>query len=65
MNKKKYCANVMVVLVEDITLEIGLHKRFYNQVFIGLLFLKMQGNLFYHVMSVKELVTLVDVMRCL
>jgi hypothetical protein len=46
----------MVVLMEDITLEIELHKRFYNQVFIGLLFLKMQESIFYHVMNVKELV---------
>jgi hypothetical protein len=46
----------MVVLVEDIMLKIELHKRFYNQVFIGLLFLKMQGSLFYLMMNVKELV---------
>jgi hypothetical protein len=36
----------MAVLMEDIMLEIELHKRFYNQVFIGQLFLKMQENLF-------------------
>jgi hypothetical protein len=30
----------MVVLMEDIMLELELHKRFYNQVFIGLPFLK-------------------------
>jgi hypothetical protein len=37
----------MVVLMEDIMLEIELHKRFYNQVFIGLSFLKMLESLFY------------------
>ena len=31
----------MEVLMEDITLEIELRKRFYNQVFIGLPFLEM------------------------
>jgi hypothetical protein len=30
----------MVVLMEDIMLEIELHKRFYNQVFISLPFFK-------------------------
>jgi hypothetical protein len=44
----------MVVLMEDIMLEIELHKKFYNQVFIDLLFLKMLGSLFYHVMNAKE-----------
>ena len=48
----------MVVLMEDITLEIELHKRFYNQVFIGLPFLTMQESLFYLVMNVKELVNI-------
>jgi hypothetical protein len=40
-------------------------QRFYNQVFIGLLFLKMQESLFYHVMNVKELVIFLDAMKCL
>jgi hypothetical protein len=31
----------MVVLMEDIMLEIELHKRFYNHIFIGLPFLKV------------------------
>jgi hypothetical protein len=55
----------MVVLMEDIMLEIELHKRFYNEVFIGILFLKMQESLFYLVTSVKELVIFLDAMRCL
>jgi hypothetical protein len=44
----------MVVLMEDIMLEIELHKRFYNQVFIGLPFLKMLESLFYLVMNVTS-----------
>jgi hypothetical protein len=55
----------MVVLTEDIMLEIELHKRFYNQVFIGLPFFNMQENLFYLVMNVKELVIFLDTMNCL
>jgi hypothetical protein len=41
----------MVVLMEDIMLEIELHKRFYNQVFIGIPFLKMLESLFYLMMN--------------
>jgi hypothetical protein len=55
----------MVVLMEDIMLEKELHKTFFNQVFIGLPFLKMQENLFYLVMNVKELVIFLDAMKCL
>jgi hypothetical protein len=55
----------MVVLMEDIMLEIELHKRFYNQVFIGQPFLKMLESLFYLVMNVKELVIFLDVIKCL
>jgi hypothetical protein len=55
----------MVVLMEDIMLEIELHKRFYNQVFIGLPFLKMVESLFYLVMNAKELVIFLDAMKCL
>jgi hypothetical protein len=51
--------------MEDITLEIELHKRFYNQVFIGLPFLKMQDSLFCLVMNAKELVIFLDAMKCL
>jgi hypothetical protein len=55
----------MVVLMEDIMLEIELHNRFYNQVFIGLPFLKMLVSLFYLVMNAKELVISLDAMKCL
>ena len=41
------------------------HIRFFNQVFIGLLYLKMLKSLLHLVMSVKGLVTVVDVMKCL
>jgi hypothetical protein len=44
---------------------IELHKRFYNQVFIGLPFLKIKENLFYLVMNAKELVIFLDAMKCL
>jgi hypothetical protein len=55
----------MVVLIEDIMLEIEPYKRFYNQVFIGLPFLKMLESLFYFVTNAKELVIFLDVMKCL
>jgi hypothetical protein len=44
----------MEVLMEDIMLEIELHKRFYNQVFIGQPSLKMLEDMFYLVMNVKR-----------
>ena len=65
MNREKSYGNVTPKLMEDIMLEIELHKRFYNQVFIGLLFLRMQEDLFYPAMNVKELVISLDVMKCL
>jgi hypothetical protein len=55
----------MVVFMEDIMVEIELHKRFYNQVFIGQPFLKMLEGMFYLVMNVRELVIFLDVMKCL
>jgi hypothetical protein len=55
----------MVVLMEDIMLEIELHKKFSNQVFISLLFLRIQESLFYLVMNAKELVIFLDTMKCL
>ena len=55
----------MVVLMDDIMLGIELHKMFYNQVFIGLLFIWMQENVFYLVMNAKELVIFLDAMKCL
>jgi hypothetical protein len=55
----------MAVLMEDIMLEIELHKRFYNQVFIGQPSLKMLEDMFYLVMNVKELVIFLDAIKCL
>jgi hypothetical protein len=55
----------MVVLMDDIKLEIELHKRLYNQGFIGLPFLKMLEGLFYLVMNAKELEIFLDAMKCL
>ena len=63
MSRRKYWINAMVMLMVDITLEIELHKRFYNQIFIGLLFLRMQEDLFYPAMNVKELVISLDALR--
>ena len=51
--------------MEDTTLEIELHIRYCNLVFIGLLSSKMPVSLSCLVMNVKELVTLVDVRKCL
>ena len=51
--------------MEDTTLEIELHIRYCNLVFIGLLSSKMLVSLSYLVMNVKELVILVDVKKCL
>ena len=55
----------MTVLTEDIMPMIEPCIRFFNQVFIGQLSLKMLEILFCLVISVKELVTLVEEMRCL
>jgi hypothetical protein len=55
----------MVVLMEDIMLEIELHKRFYNQVFIGQPFLKMLESMFYLVTNAKELVIFLGIMKFL
>jgi hypothetical protein len=65
MSNKKYRENAMEVLMEDIMLEIELHKRFYNQVFIGQPLLKMLEGMFYLAMNVKELVIFLNVMKCL
>ena len=55
----------MIALMEDIMSVIGPHIRFYNQVFIGLLSLKMLEIMFYLVISLRELLILVGEMRCL
>ena len=51
--------------MEGITLVKEPHTRFYNQIFTGLLSLKMLRNLSPLVMNVEGLVILVDVMKYL
>ena len=65
MNRNRSYASVTPRLMEDTTLEIELHIRYCNPVFIGLLSSRMLLSLSYLVMNVKELVTLVDVKKCL
>ena len=65
MNRNISYASVTLKLMEDTTLEIELHIRYCNPVFIGLLSSRMPVSLFYLVMNVKELVILVDVKKCL
>ena len=55
--------NVIIVLMEDITPVKEPHTRFYNQVFTGLLSLKMRRNLFQLVMNVRGLVILLEIMK--
>ena len=62
MNRNRSYANVTPKLMENTMLEIELHIRYCNPVFIGLLSSKMLSCL---VMNVKELVILVDVKKCL
>ena len=65
MNRNRSHASVTLNHMEDTTLEIELHIRYYNLVFIGLLSSKMLVSLSYLVMNVKELVILVDIKKCL
>ena len=65
MNRNGSYASVIPRLMEDTTLEIELHIRYCNPVFIGLLSSRMPVSLLYLVMNVKELVILVDVKKCL
>ena len=65
MNMNRSYASVTPRLMEDTTLEIELHIRYCNPVFIGLLSSRMPVSLFCLAMNVKELVILVDVKKCL
>ena len=65
MNRNRSYASVTLRPMEDTTLEIELHIRYCNPVFIGLLSSSMPVRLSYLVMNVKELVILVDVKKCL
>ena len=65
MNRNRSYASVTPRLMEDTMLEIELHIRYCNPVFIGLLSSRMPISLFYLMMNIKELVILVDVKKCL
>ena len=65
MNRNKSYGSVIPKLTEDTMREIVLHIRYYNLVFIGLLFSRMLVSLSCLVMNVKELVILVGVTKCL
>ena len=65
MNRNRSYASVTLRPVEDTMLEIELHIRYRNPVFIGLLSSRMPVSLSCLVMNVKELVILVDVKKCL
>ena len=65
MNRNRSYASVTLNPMEDTTLEIELHTRYCNLVFIGLLSSRMLVSLFCLAMNVKELVILVDVKKCL
>ena len=53
MNSNRSYASVTPRLMEDTMLEIELHIRYCNLVFIGLLSLKMLVSLSYPVMNAK------------
>ena len=65
MNRNGSYASVTPKLTADTMLEIELHIRYCNPVFIGLLSSRMLVSLSYLVMNVKGLVILVDVRKCL
>ena len=65
MKRNRSYASVTLRPMEGTMLEIELHIRYCNPVFIGLLSSKMPVSLSCLVMNVKELVILVDVKKCL
>ena len=65
MNRNKSYRSVTPRLTEDTMLEIELHIRYCNPIFIGLLFSRMPVSLFYLVTNVKEMVISVSVEKCL
>ena len=65
MNRNISYASATLSLTEDTMLEIELHIRYCNPVFIGLLSSKMPVSLFCLAMNVKELAILVDIKKCL
>ena len=65
MNRNRSYASVTPKRMEGTMLEIELHIRYCNPVFIGLLSSRMPISLSCLVMNVKELVILVDVKKFL
>ena len=65
MNRNRSYVSVTPKIMEDTMLEVELHIRYCNTVFIGLLSSKMPVSLSCLVINVKELVILVDVKKCL
>ena len=65
MSRNKSYASVTPRLMEDTMMEIELHIRYCNPVFIGLLSSRMPVSLFCLAMNVKELAILVDVKKSL
>ena len=65
MNMNKSRGIATPVHMEGTMLEIVLHTRYYNLVFIGLLSSNMLVSLPSLVMNVKELEILVDIRKCL
>ena len=65
MNKNRSYVSVTPKLMEDTMLEIELHIRYCNLVFISLLSSRMPVSLCYLVMNVNELVISVSIKKCL
>ena len=65
MNRNRSYASVTPKLMEGTTLEIELHIRYYNPVFIGLLSSRMLVSLSCLMMNARELVMLIYVRKCL
>src|SRR3954467_4233210 len=64
MNRSRSYTSVTPKLMEDTTLEIELHIRYCNSVFIGLVSSRMPVSLSYLVMNVKELVIFLFTIYC-
>jgi hypothetical protein len=65
MNRSRSYASATPRLTEDTMLEIELHTRYCNLVFIGLLSSRMLISFSCLVMNARDLAILVDVRKCL
>ena len=65
MNRNKSYKNVTLKPTEDIMREIELCTRYYNLVFIDLLYSRMLVSLACLVMNARELAILIYVTKCL